>query len=300
MRSFSNNFDCYLEAILLSETLKCLQIIYSRNETSYLKIRKEIKSSVESLVLRNVWWEFASNLLEVERFPHLKEISIRIKDENLDLGMMFEKLSSFPQLTWLKIEGDFTFSNEQPSFTLKTINSFCLESSQATVDLNRLLRCMPNLIELRLIGQSLSEIILQNPVGIRYLILPYDFFKYGVDFINIVKYTPNLIQLGTVSLYPIHNAPFASEFAYYFKMLKEHFNTDLEFEINPNCLPIKQLENDERLLKLVSFKSPELENYLEFIFPIHTFKSVVMQLFTVEIEKCFNNESIDNELIKFF
>ena len=88
--------------------------------------------------------------------------------------------------------------------------------------------------------------------------------------------------------------------AYYFKKLKKHFNTQLQFEINPNCLPIKRLKSDSELLKLVRLKSPELPNYLNHIFPIDTFKSFMKQLFTIEIGKYFDVKFTDFKLIKRF
>ncbi len=54
---------------------------------------------------------------------------------------------------------------------------------------------MPNLIELQLKGWSLRKLKLQNTIGIRYLELPYIFFKNNGDFINVVNNTPNIIQL---------------------------------------------------------------------------------------------------------
>ncbi len=110
---------------------------------------------------------------------------------------VFEKLSSFPQLTSLTLIVDFSFSNEQLQFTFKKLKFFSLQSREMPLDLDLLLSSMPNLIELKLNAIDLSKLKLQNTIGIRYLGLPYNFFKNNGDFVYFIKNTPNLIQLTT-------------------------------------------------------------------------------------------------------
>ncbi len=159
---------------------------------------------------------------------------------------------------------------------------------------------MPNLIELQLEGKNMRELKLQKPVGVRYLTLPIDIFRNNGDFINIIKNTPNLVQLTTKENWssPIHSIPFAPELAYYLKVLKRHFQNDFQFEINPNCFPIQQLTNDAELLKLVRLKSPELPNYLNRSFPIDTYNSFVEQLFTIVFEKYVSDQPNNYRLMK--
>ena len=219
----------------------------------------------------------------------------------MDLGKMLVKLSSFSQLTSLTILGSFSLLNEQLEFSLPNLKFLCLGESKITFDLEQLLSQMPNLIELRLEGKSSQGLKLQNPIGIRYFTSKETNHNHYRDFINVIKSTPNLIQLtlkDTCS--KIQIVRYATELAYYFKELKGHFNSELQFEINPNSFPIKQLKNDSELLKLVRLKSSELQNYLKSIFPIDISESFVKQLFTIEIEKYFNIKSIGNELVKRF
>ena len=96
-------FDPHLKKIIACKTLKYLTIDYANSVQSSLKIDKEIKSSIEELKLTRVCWEIVFNLLDVERFPFLKKIHIETNDENLDLDMVFQKLSTFPQLSSLII-----------------------------------------------------------------------------------------------------------------------------------------------------------------------------------------------------
>ena len=146
----------------------------------------------------------------------------------------------------------------------------------------------------------MRELKLQKPVGVRYLTLPIDIFTNNGDFINIIKNTPNLVQLTTKQSWPspIRSIPFAPELAYYIKVLKKHFQNEFLFEINPNCFPIQQLTNDAELLKLVRLKSLELPNYLNRIFPIDTYNSFVEQLFTIVFEKYVNDQPTNYRLMK--
>ena len=305
--SDSDNLDFHLETIISSETLKCLQINYSENKKSVLNnIERELKSSIEELKLGEVYWEFVPRLLEPERFSCLKKIYIKTNnwDYNLVLNLedVLTNLYPITKLTSLTLDGNFSLSNEKLSFKFEKLEFFCLNLSQETIDLDHLLSCMPNLTELQLKGEDLRELKLQNTINIRYLELPYNFFKNNGDYINVIKNTPNLIQLTTKEYdnSPIQSIPFAPELAYYFKELKKHFNDELQFEISPSSFPLKLLKNDAKLEKLVCLKSPELPNYLNEIFSIETFKSFVKQLFTIEIEEYFTAELIDYELMKKF
>ena len=295
------NLAPHLKTIISSKTLKCLQINYEYNKETTLNIENGITSSIEELKLSSVHWEFVSSLLNVKRFPCLKKIFINTKNKGLDLGKVFEKLSSFPQLTSLTLFGDYFLSDKQLPFTFKSINFFRLRGFKESFDLDCLFSCMPNLIELQLMGKSLRELKLQNSIGIRYLELPSNFNENNGNFINIFKNFPNLIQLTTRQYCSIstYSVPFVSELAYYFKELKEHFKNELKFEINPNSFPIKQLKNNAKLLKLIRLKSPELPKYLEHIFPKKTFQSCVEQLFTIEINSDFCL-GFDDFIFKYF
>ena len=153
----------------------------------------------------------------------------------------------------------------------ENLKFFRFEVVKKSFDLDHLLSCMPNLIELKLEEQSLRKLNLQNPVGIYYLELPSEFFEYIGDFVNIAKNIPNLIQLTVKDIYAqMKIEHFAPELAYYLKVLKEHFKNELKFKINTNCFPIKQLNDDSELFHLVHCKSPELLNYLNRIFPTDT------------------------------
>ena len=288
----SEGLDSHLKSIISSKTLKCLKIDYTNNTKSPLKIEGVVKSSIEKLELRNVHWEFVSSLLDVELFPSLKTIHIETSrtDLDLDLNEVLEKLSSFPQLTSLILIGNYFLPNEQVPFTFENLKFFYFEVDQKSLDLNNLLCCMPNLIELRLEKMHLSKFMLQNSVGIRYLTLPSEYFQNYHDFINIYKNIPYLIQLKTRmnNFASFKNAPFAPELAYYFKKLKEHFKNEFQFEISPNCFPIEQFNYNVELLKLVRLKSPELTNYLNEHFPFDTSESFIKQLFTIKIEKQFD------------
>ena len=157
------------------------------------------------------------------------------------------------------------------------------------------------IIEFQLKGGSLKDFRLKNTVGIRYLTFIEITLNRNGGLVNVLKYIPNLIQFrNKLRKSPIQNISFAPELAYYLKKLKEHFNNKLQFHINPNCLPIKQLMNNSELLRLVRLKSPKLQDYLKDIFPIDLFKSFVKQLFTIEIGKYFSDKLINAELIKEF
>ena len=295
----SESFDYYLKIIISSTTLKCLAINYYDNKQNYLKIEDKITSSVEELKLTNVWWKFACDFFKVERFPCLKKIYIVTLNDVLDLNEILEKLSSFLQLTSLTLIGKFSLSYEPLQFTFENLKFFRLEVSNS-LNLDHLLGCMPNLIELQLEGLCLRELLLQNPIGIRYLSLPFNVLLRNEDFINIVKNIPYLIQVSNHWISLFQSVTLPSELAYYFKELKVYFQNELQFKINPNCLPIKQLKNDDKLINLVRLKSSKLQNYLSSIFPLETSKSFVKQLFTIEFGKYFNGKSIDNELMKRF
>ncbi len=296
------DLNSHLETIISSKTLKCLQIDYFSDKKYTLKFKKELKSSIEELKLTKITWEFVSGFLKVERFPCLKKLDIEISNRYSNFEDVLKTLSSFPQLTSLTLRGDFRFSSENLSFRFENLKFFCFDSFQNTIDLDLLLSCMPNLIELQLKEWTLRELKLQNTIGIRYLQLSYYVLRDNGDYINVIKNTPNLIQLTTKKpeFSPIRSIPYDSELAYYFKELKKHFNSKLQFKINPNCYPIKQLKRDVKLVKLLRLKSSELPNYLNENFPIDPFKSFVEQIFKIDIEKYFNVESIDYGLVKRF
>ena len=206
--------------------------------------------------------------LKLENFSCLQRIHIEAYDWAFDLRNIFEKLNPLLQLTSLTLIGDFSFSNEQFKFNEK-INFFRFWVSQILIDLDRLLSCI-------------------------------DIFTNNGDFINIIKNTPNLIQLTTKETWrsPIQSIPFASELAYYLKVLKEHFHNEFLFEIIPNCFPIQQLTNDAELLKLVRPKSLEVPNYLNRIFPIDTYNSFVEQLFTIVMKNMLMISQLITRLMK--
>ena len=293
--------DSHLETILSSKTLKYLEIIHFGIEGAYLNILGEVESSIEELKLEYVHWGFISNILSYNRFPFLKKIHITLKDTNITLEDIFKKLCHFPQLTSLTLNGRIYFNNRKLPFRFRHLKYFCLYLSQSVFDLDNLLRCMPNLIELQLIGYSLLELRLKNSILIRYLTLSVKFLR-KYDFINLIKNTPNLIQLIAKAYwdFPDEIVPLTTELMYYFKKLREHFNDELQFKSNPNCFPIKLLKNDDELLSLVRTKSPELPNYFIKNLPVDTFKPFVKQLFTIDYEKYFANESVDIELVKKF
>ena len=299
----TSNFNSYLKMLFFSiKTLKSLKINYIHNDQYPLIFGGDNESSIEELKLTNVSWKFVVTFLAVEQFPRLEKIYIESNNENFDLGKVLEKLSSFPQLTSLTLVGKFLLSNEKLPFAFKNLKIFCLTCPQEIVDLDSLTSCMPNLNELQLLGQSLRELKLQNSVGIRYLVLPSDFFKFGGEFINIVKNIPNLIRVRRNYLFSFTQCvPYAPQVAYYFKMLKEHFQSELRFKINFSCLLIKQLEIDTELFSLVCLKSPELQKYLQSYFPIDNYKPFIKQLFTIEFEMHFDVRVIDkNKVVEFF
>ena len=298
------NFKIYWKKIISNKALKFLQLNFFHSDQYYFDIKGEIKSSIEELKLINISWDFVTILFPVELFPHLKNIYIDFVKYglNLDLGEIIKRLSSFPQLASLALKGFFYSSNVELSFRFENLIFFHLDSFQGKIDLDHLLNCMPNLIELQLEGRAFGEFKLHNPIGIRYLRLPYHLFWNNGDLINVVKNTPNLVQLTTKESEnsPIQSIPYASELAYYLKKLKKHFQNELQFEIHPNCLPIKLLKSDVKLEKLIRLKSPELPNYLKDIFSNNSSGVFVKQLFTIDIEKYFNVETTDIKLVMGF
>ena len=297
----SDDLTPHLKTIISKETLKFLEINFSYYTSYPVSVDIEDKSFIEELKLTNVYWEFVSSLLKVKQFPYLKKIYIETRNENVNLNDFFKKLSNFPLLTSLTLKGKFSFSYEQLPVTIANLKFFYLEISQEILDLYCLLQFMPNLIEFQLKGGSLKDFRLKNTVGIRYLTFIEITLNRNGGLVNVVKYIPNLIQFrNKLRKSPIQNISFAPELAYYLKKLKEHFNNKLQFHINPNCLPIKQLMNNSELLRLVRLKSPKLQDYLKDIFPIDLFKSFVKQLFTIEIGKYFSDKLINAELIKGF
>ena len=102
-------FDPHLKTIISCKTLKCLEIEYDGSEKSFLSIGKKITSSIQELKLTRVYWDFLTELLDVERFPCIKKIHIYTNNWKLDLEKVFEKLCSFPQLASLTLVGEFFF-----------------------------------------------------------------------------------------------------------------------------------------------------------------------------------------------
>ena len=296
------NFNSHLKTIISSETLKCLEIEYYESKKCSLDIETELKSSIEELTLKFACWELVSDLLEVERFPCLRKIYFEKRNQDWDLDAVFKKLNAFPQLTSLTLIGEFYCCNEQLPYKFENLKYFCLGVTKTRPGLELLLSCMPNLIEFQVREWHWGNLTLPNPVGIRYFTLPFEYFKHNEDFINIVKNTPNLIQLRRIYGYSnFQSVSFGSELAFYFQKLKEYFDDELQFEINSNCFPIMQLMKDDKLLQLVWLKSPELKSYLNCIFPIETFKPFVKQFFVIDYERHFNAKSINDDwTIKFF
>ena len=299
----SDVIDSHLATILTSKNLKCLKIDYSTNYLNYLNFNEKIVSAIEELKLSFVRWKFLTDLFENVQFPNLKMIDLQFIIEGLDLTVVLEVFHPFHQLASLTLDGDFYQNEKELTLNFENLKFFKLVLCQNSLDLDVLLRCMPNLIELQLNGFDLSMMKLKSPKSIRYLTLSNRFEDYDKSITNLIKNTPSLIQLIIGRpFFGLKSAFLASELAYYFKMLKIYFNDELQFDVSPKCIPLLLLEKDPHLLQLVRFKSPKLPDYLGQKLPLGIGKEIVNQLFTLEFGKDIdvNFELIDSDFFSIF
>ena len=112
--------------------------------------------------------------------------------------------------------------------------------------------------------------------------------------VNFLKNTPNLVQLrhSDEDDFIVEEGLLTGDLAYYLRILKIHFQDDLEFEIDRECLPIRLLEREAELLQLVRLKSLELSDYLNEKLPLSKFGEIIATTFTTAIESDFNVEVI--------
>ena len=298
------NMSNYLEKLLFSNhTLKSLKLYFPLNRKQYyLHLDQLSSSSIEELVLVNVSWKYASDMMWLFQFIPLKKIELCLIDEEIDLDSVIEKLNWFPHLTSLSLSGYFHLS-KQCKGTFKALNFFELHyKSNSSLDLNLLLNCMPNLTELYLKNINLESIILDYPINIRYLHLTVNFDQTEKT-LNLVKNLPRLVQWTNYNENNLsyNNGILAIDLAHYLNMLKIHFRNELKFKIEFDCLPILFLQHDLELLQLVRCKSQKLFSYFQDKFPFHKYKRVVEQLFTIKLGNEFLRYPIDSALwSKFF
>ncbi len=148
---------------------------------------------------------------------------------------------------------------------------------------------MPKLQSLHFPTWNNNELLLQQPaINIRYLHLPDSVIELNkTTWINLLKNLPNLVQMRNCSKYDsIVDEITAGDLAYYLKVLREYFKSELLFKIQYDCLPVLLLKKKHNY-EMVRSKSKQLVVYLNGIFPLNTFGKLVDQLFMIEFEIVF-------------
>ena len=297
----SSKLNPHLKEIISCKTLKSLHLYYSYASLTDLNFDEKIESSIEELELKRVNWDFICYLLKNVHFANLKILSLTFRDNSLNLNDMLDKLKILSQLTSLTLSGTFYFLTKKKfTFSFENMRFFKLESSSGDLDLSNLLSCMPKLIEFELDCYLGCKIDITHQINIRFLTLPIRLLIFNE--LNLIKYIPNLIQFKSITdknFILKHEIP-ASDLAYYLRILRNYFNTDMKFNINPKCLPILLLKEDTKLVQLVQLKSPDLIPFISDKFPLTDFSELVEQLFTTNVEDIFDTESVDFFLLLKF
>ena len=297
--------NCDLKKLFTNSTLKTLKLDFFIVQANNFKSISKCECLLEELELKSVPWEFIYDLLDKFTFSRLKRIIFCCNQGTYDLYDVLYRLQSLTELTSLSLGGDVKWKIEKKApFMFKNLILFNWKfNGNDVIELDHLILGMPKLQTLYLPTWDNNELFLRQPaINIRYLYLPITGSKLNkTNWINFLKNLPNLVQVRFLSMYKfsIENEITSSDLAYYLKILKEHFKNDLHFEIQPNCLPILFLIQDEHLYKLIRCKSKELNVYLNEIFPLNTFVTHVKQLFIFEFENYFVSHNFYS-FMKFF
>ena len=296
-----------LEKLFTNRTLKTLKLDFRLKDSSQFNFDLDSKCecSLEKLELKNISFEFFCHLFDKLTFSQLKKVSFHFKWENCELYEVLYKLQTLNQLTSLSLRGSINWKIvKKVSFMFKNLISFNWEFSDiGVIELAHLMLGMPNLKSLCLPTWKNNPLFLEQPaINIRYLYLPM-----GIDeldktrWINFLKYLPNLVQLRNCSDCNsiVEDEVTAGDLAYYLKVLREYFKSELMFKIEYNCLPVLLLKKDPLLLELVRNKSKKLCTYLNEIFPMNIFEKFVKQLFIIDIVKYFTTIDISLSM-KYF
>ena len=291
--AYSEDFDCHLNEILSSKTLKRLLVSYFEYSNN-LSLNEGLSSSIEELELNFVSWKFVSRLLKIVKFPNLKTIILTLKGFELNLNDMLVELSHIPQLSSLTLLCNYLpkEKDEEFSFLFDNLTFFRLNHYDGSFTLDHLISRMPKLIEFRVDKEIEKELKIKSTTNIRFLSLPisYSFESSGI-FINLIKWMPNLIEFRNDSNLDDLLSP--SDLAFYLKELKEYFGKELPLKIEYYCLPICLLEEDSDLFRFVQSKSSMVANYLERTYQFNKFNDTFQPLFTNEIDYDSHIKDID-------
>lgn len=291
----SSEFDFQLQKILSSVSLKYLQLIYFRNNTKHISLIESV-CWLEELHLEGVSFEFVSYMMNRIKFPSLKKINLKFKEELLKLSEILEKLKPLSQLTTLILLGDFyQHVNEESSVKFVNLKFLRLSYCSDSIDLNYLVGFMPNLIELELLSFIPPKIKLKSPIGIRYLSVALGFHGLKNISINFIKNMPSLVRLTNLSDESWKEEIQTADLAYFLKMIKNHFDDEFLFDIQYNCLPILLFKKDKELFDMVHHRSIHLAPFFQQKFPLGKNKEFVRMLFTIEIKE----DSLDIQQIDF-
>ena len=241
---------------------------------------------IEELELNRVSWNFVSRLLKRVKFPNLKTIILNLEGSRLDLDKILVEFSLTSQLSSLTLSCNY-HSRERGkefSFVFPNLTFFRLSHFDGSFKLSHLLDCMPRLIEFQIDTAVFQNFAIESTTNIRFLSLPLVRSLSSANiFINLIKNTPNLIELSNNSI--LDDFPSSSDLTFYLKILKEYFEDELQFEIKYYCSPIHLLKTDSDLLKLIQIRSSEVADYLEETYRLSKYKGTfVKQLFMNEIK----------------
>ena len=161
---------------------------------------------------------------------------------------MLEKIHpSFSLLTSLTLSGGFCQSKSSSLVVFRGLRFLKIDSRFKSIDLNQLLRFMPDLIELELpYLERDSKIILKSSVNVRSVVLSADIGKLDL-FINFINNLPNLFQSKSKFTNELGNDISPVDLAFYLKSLRIHFDNELQFQIHSKCLLILLLKEDKEL-----------------------------------------------------
>ncbi len=208
-RVYAQNFDCHLGEILSSKTLKRLSVDYFDNPTDST-FKEGLSSSIEELELNFVSWKFVFRLIKTVKFPNLKTIILTLKGFELNLNEMLEELSHIPQLSSLTLLCNYLpkEKDEEFSFLFDNLTFFRISQYDSSFKLDYLFSRMPRLIEFIVDKQIHGEFKIESTTSIRFLSLPISYSLENANiFINLIKKTPNLIELTN---YPIPDSSLSS------------------------------------------------------------------------------------------
>ena len=286
---YSKSFDCYLNEILSSKTLKRLSVNYFGSENDLI-LKEELISTIEELELNFVDWNFVSLLLQRVKFFNLKTFILNTTDSLLDLDEILEELSRISQLSSLTLSCNFLprKSDEAFPFFFNNLTFFSLDCYNNLFKLDHLFSCMPKLIEFKVKYEIRREFEIESATNIRFLSLPLSYSLNRNIFINLIKSMPNLMEFTNYSMLNCFQT--SNELSFYLKTLKKYFRNELKFQIDHYCLPMYLLKKDSDLLKLVQGKSSKLADYLERTYRLNKHGDTFIELlFRTEIPNLFDN-----------